>query len=1203
MGYRNIWRKLTWLWPILSLFLSIYFYFVSQTPADKFVQNKASELNAWLRNADQRFKLEMAELKNQPDDFKTFNALRSLSGEGVPWNTIAVFHKNKLLFWTSNNVPELADKPKDSVDYAYKVLANGYYLKSYYRWRNYTAIAYLPIRTRFPENSRFLKNHFVPPIQGIEQLKIVTLNSAGAVVRAPDNQSIFRLKLINAQSKVYDSSWAGWASTLFILSVVLFLAKVKEYLEARWIRQYPIQVLLGWTFLLVVFRIIVFNGRFAAGLQEFDLFRPELLAISSIIPSLGDLLLHSLMVVGVLSMLLSSRDVFRALLKTKLPLNWWRIVTPLAFLLVNLGGLFLLDLSSSIVLNSEIVIDLSKIRNLSYYSFLVYGLIIVLLVVWVILVKAVVRHLSSRADFWTFFLIQLFITCGIGTFQWWSVGEADAAILLIFLCMLAAWSISMLLKEGSARSYYVSLFGLSSVVFGYQLNEAQQAVTLNNAMLQTEKLLSPDDPTAGYLLLSQARLIQEDDLLLEQLSQKFTVDPAIRLRIQLQYLNGYLEGYNLQQVALIPGLDTAKFIADAQPIIKRYFSDARMGFELKIPFSNQGLTDTLFLKLQQKVNRNQSPYPVLLEDRDWRSRERFSDLSFAVYQKGALVRQGGVFPYALNDRKWQASFDGEVIHQKGTTHLIAKPDYHLTIVVSFNGGYVLRWMVTASFLFMSGMLVFLLFGLGNVAFADFNLRPRITYQLKIELAFMGSAVLILLVVGYITLQYTLIKGRQRQHEQISMRIQSISSSIENEMGPYFRLNQEFFFALSQMARNYGADVNVFALNGKLLYSTQPGIYQRNLLASYIEPQAIFQMNGLQKTVFVQQEAIGKLKYLSAYIPLNGRDNQKLAILNLPGFTDPYSERDSLNDLIGNLVNLYILFLLLVSVLALRFSEKITAPLRQITRIISETRRRSASSDQLLQREDELGQILKEYYRVVEELEKSAALLAKTQREEAWRDMARQVAHEIKNPLTPIKLSIQYLQKAWKDEVPDFDRRLARITQTVLEQIESLNRIAGEFSAFAQMPVSQKERLNLDALIESVVDLFKESATIYYHNETQDASVYIHGDADQMQRVLNNLIKNGIQAVSSAQPVILVFLQRTKNQLLVTITDNGPGIPDDLADKIFTPNFTTKSSGMGLGLAIVRKIIEQHDGKIGFTNLPDGGASFWFSLPLYEEKDS
>ena len=178
------------------------------------------------------------------------------------------------------------------------------------------------------------------------------------------------------------------------------------------------------------------------------------------------------------------------------------------------------------------------------------------------------------------------------------------------------------------------------------------------------------------------------------------------------------------------------------------------------------------------------------------------------------------------------------------------------------------------------------------------------------------------------------------------------------MGQYFRLNQEFFFAFSQMARNYGADVNVFALNGKLLYSTQPGIYQRNLLASYIEPQAIFQMNGLQKTVYVQQEAIGKLKYLSAYIPLNGRDNQKLAILNLPGFTDPYSERDSLNDLIGNLVNLYILFLLLVSVLALRFSGKITSPLRKITKLISETRRRSSSSDDLLQREDELGQILK-----------------------------------------------------------------------------------------------------------------------------------------------------------------------------------------------------------------------------------------------------
>jgi nitrogen fixation/metabolism regulation signal transduction histidine kinase len=192
--------------------------------------------------------------------------------------------------------------------------------------------------------------------------------------------------------------------------------------------------------------------------------------------------------------------------------------------------------------------------------------------------------------------------------------------------------------------------------------------------------------------------------------------------------------------------------------------------------------------------------------------------------------------------------------------------------------------------------------------------------------------------------------------------------------------------------------------------------------------------------------------------------------------------------------------------------------------------------------------------------------------------------------------------AWKDDVPDFDRRLGRITQTVLEQIESLNRIAGEFSAFAQMPVSQKERLNLDALIESVVDLFKESATIHYSKDASESEVYVKADADQLQRVLNNLIKNGIQAVSKGNPVINVALRKSGNLLHVTIADNGSGVPSDLADKIFTPNFTTKSSGMGLGLAIVRKIIEQHDGQIGFSNLPEGGAAFYFSLPIYEEKE-
>ncbi|MCC6690907.1 MAG: GHKL domain-containing protein [Bacteroidia bacterium] len=235
-----------------------------------------------------------------------------------------------------------------------------------------------------------------------------------------------------------------------------------------------------------------------------------------------------------------------------------------------------------------------------------------------------------------------------------------------------------------------------------------------------------------------------------------------------------------------------------------------------------------------------------------------------------------------------------------------------------------------------------------------------------------------------------------------------------------------------------------------------------------------------------------------------------------------------------------------------------------------------------------------------ELTKSAELLAKSERESAWREMAKQVAHEIKNPLTPMKLSVQHLQRMWNDKDPEIEQKLQRITNTLIEQIDTLSSIASAFSSFAKMPKPTSEKVDLDAVLQNTISLFKEidGTTINYTNHLSEKA-FVFADKEQLLRVFNNLVKNALQCIpESRRGQITVSLNAGDIGYTVTVNDNGSGISKEVAEKIFTPNFTTKSTGMGLGLVMAKNIVENFDGKIWFTTEEEKGSAFYVELPKY-----
>jgi len=255
--------------------------------------------------------------------------------------------------------------------------------------------------------------------------------------------------------------------------------------------------------------------------------------------------------------------------------------------------------------------------------------------------------------------------------------------------------------------------------------------------------------------------------------------------------------------------------------------------------------------------------------------------------------------------------------------------------------------------------------------------------------------------------------------------------------------------------------------------------------------------------------------------------------------------------------------------------------------------------------DEVGDLVRQYNRMVDELEQSAQKLANSEREYAWREMAKQIAHEIKNPLTPMKLNVQQLLKSWTDGVPGFEKKLERFTRNQIEYIDNLSSIASAFSSFAKIPEANPVALDLLEQIRITLELFKNSENITFRvGPPQAENIIINADKEQINSIFSNLIKNGIQSIPSGQQgIIKVQIEKQNGKVLITLSDNGSGIPESLKPKMFTPNFTTKSSGTGLGLSIVKRYVENAGGRIWFESETDKGTLFFIEFPLMKQDES
>jgi nitrogen fixation/metabolism regulation signal transduction histidine kinase len=461
-------------------------------------------------------------------------------------------------------------------------------------------------------------------------------------------------------------------------------------------------------------------------------------------------------------------------------------------------------------------------------------------------------------------------------------------------------------------------------------------------------------------------------------------------------------------------------------------------------------------------------------------------------------------------------------------------------------------------------------------------------------------------MGIVTYLYISNLNESQEQEKLSQKLHAIQN-ILNEQTNSARFvlavnSDQFNQDFQRVADLYQSDINLYDLNGKLLLSTRPKLITAGLTANYMNPAAFLKLSIDGQSELYLKEQVGDLKYLSAYIPIRNTKSEIIAYLNLPYFANAEEYNQKIALFFSTIINSYVLIIFIVSAIAFFIAKSLTAPLNLIQKELAKIRLGEKMKSINWKSNDEIGTLIQSYNKMIKELEESANMLAKSERESAWKEMAKQVAHEIKNPLTPMKLGLQMLERSYKNQDEDFNIKFENFAKSFIQQIENLTNIANEFANYAQMPKSKLEEINIKTALLASLDLFKNNthASINIIDDTAE-KITVLGDHDNFISIFNNLLSNAIQATEHVeQAQVNIHLSITKEKLLLSINDNGAGIPLTIQAQIFEPSFTTKNSGMGLGLAIVKSNLTQIGADIWFESIANKGTTFYVLIPIIKQ---
>lgn len=1201
-------------------------FFFSEKPEKPFtvekIERKVNRVQTGMENLLNDFPTKALESHEQ-----LWRYLDSLKAGNID---ILVFQGFEMVAWTNQLLPVEGINPQ-YLNQPVIRLDNGWYLTSGRRVGDVLILTFSVLKYEYPYQNDFLKDGFVSGYDLDPAVKILRENDDNAVaVKNSAGKTLFYLLPPSSTKEVSAAGiMASWCFLLMIICILWFFYNLQKKFAARKWSNYI------WLGSVLSFSVIYYLVFWKGGLlltEHDEIFSPVHFAMSEWLPSLGMFLIFSFWLFTISFWFFKYfrlPGLFSGKKHKKLRVTFGLVIflLLLVFYLIYINQLFYLLAEHSS--GPMVIIKIIDLDWIALIKILIVGfLLLSFLLLYERVVLIFLFYLPARYIFFSLLavtLIMFILFNGIG------VNDSDWAFLFFFLSgVLLIYSRR---KPHMGYSYatflwFAALFALYAGAVMMDLTirkeESGRELLIENLSFQ---LLRDEDPVAEMYLVDIEKQLQHDATLIRLLSQPELDQDAIRNHLLKFYFYGYWGRYDLQIIPCWPQGDL--YLQETSEIRNcyKYFFQMLENYGYLINgsnhfhyldnhngrvsyfgvfrfFTNDADKETsLFIELHSKPFFEGTGYPELLVSQREQARVRlFNEYSHAKYVNGQLVKRSGDYPYKGTFHPAKSVLHGKVFLKEGDySHLVYQPEKDVIVVLSrldFSVSDVLMaFSIFFIFFFLFGALFILLLQLKYQ-----GLILRLSIQKRIQVAFVLLMLVMLVVVASGTVYYSIQQFRQKHRELLENKIQSVLLELEYKIGfegPETTNPGEYLnYQLQMISSVFYCDVNLYGIDGKIIGTSRQELFKKGLAGTQMNPRAYMSLVYTDAVRFLEEEKIGNLQYLSFYVPLLSHDNRLAGFVNIPYFIGNNELKEEISSVIVTVINFYLVFSFVVIGFAVFLAQQITRPLLTLQSKISELKLDHHNEKIDYKGDDEIGGLVNEYNRMVDALSDSADKLARTERELAWREMAKQIAHEIKNPLTPMKLSIQYLQRAWNDQVPDFGSYLTKVTGTLIEQINKLSSIASEFSKFAQMPSARQEVVNLVEKVENSRLLFQNSTEIPIVLENRTASyIPVNADGEQLLGVFNNLIKNAIQAIpDETEGEIKIVITSDYEKVTVAISDNGKGIPSDIRKNLFVPSFTTKTGGMGLGLAIARRILENAGGRIWFETEEGKGSTFYTELP-------
>jgi len=1136
------------------------------------------------------------------------------------------YREGDLVFWNSNVLPVDLNRMPEWKQNELINPGNGWYVVIRHQMDDaITLLGLILVRHDYVFENEFLVNDFHDDFRIYPEAELSTEKKGTHAIFSPSGEFLF--SIAPPSSPPHAKTFAIIACCLYLAGIIfLFLFLHRSFNRMRFGSNASKNSLLVLTIIaLAALRLGMLETGFPQLFREFSIFQPHLYAKSSLFPSLGDLLMNTALIFFI-SIFFTSH--FKVIDRETKPCRTKSLTWVFALSLLLSGFMFLFHyIFSGLIYNSNIQLEVHNFFYLNRYSLVAYLTLAMLLGSVVLFTDKVVFLASTLVGVRTFLAIFLMSFAG-GFAVYKTIGEQiNIYALLFFIVLTFSMTGIRYFKYRYTYSLHlflvllVSLFSLAFITSSSSKKEkgVRQVIVMN--------LANERDQVAEFLFEEIEYRMGRDSFLINTLSGMYYEDHELYNYLETNYFSGYFRKYELQVAPC--GHDFDLWLEDVGELVDCYGFFYEMADEHGIPISrNSGFyfldnlngrisylgmilfefddypwEKTLFISLDSKLLSDQLGYPELLLEGKFSRSPSATQYSNAKYNQGQLITRTGTYSYPLRlHLDTESDYQMDFVREGGYEHLTYRVDDDNVIVVSKPLTTTIDLITSFSYSFA---FFYLLYGLALLAgkYPPRLKKLQVNFKNKIKFSMIGVLLLSLVIIGAGTVYYNIMQFENKQFENITEKIQSVLIELEYRLGIERELSPDMKYyvteLLIQFSNVFYTDINLYDIEGNLYASSRPEVFDLGLTGEKMNPVAYSEMVINNNARFVHSESISSLSFLSAYVPFTNTNNEILAYLNLPYFTRHYILTKEIYTLVVAVANIYAVLILITILIAVIVSNTITKPLQLIQDKLRELSLGRKNEQIDYESDDEIGSLIREYNRMVEELENSAGILARSERESAWREMAKQIAHEIKNPLTPMKLSIQHLQRAWEDKTDNWEEVLKKTTGNLVEQIDHLSSIATAFSHFAKLPGAVREPVNITETIKNVSGLFSNSGNINIDlrlNGNED--LHVISDRMQLNRILVNLLKNSTQAIpKSRRGAITIELKREEGMALVEITDNGEGIHPSIKDKMFTPYFTSKSGGTGLGLAIVKNIAEQYGGSVGFLSEFKKGSCFWFRLPL------